>query len=151
MVDEERKVVDLNGTFRFKVDSKGRVSLPAKFRKALSDDLVITPDVNSEYLMVFEQPAFNSWVRKLFEDRYGHYNSGSRKHQLLRSQVKGRADEAHIDSAGRILISSEQRKVAGIDRDVVIIGNEGYFEIWDAKRHEEVSKEIDITELLTDL
>ena len=36
------RTVDLFGEFRFKVDAKGRVALPAKFRKVLSSEIIIS-------------------------------------------------------------------------------------------------------------
>ena len=42
MAEEGNKVVDLNSAYRHKVDAKGRMSLPASFRKVLSTDLVVT-------------------------------------------------------------------------------------------------------------
>ena len=53
-----RTEVDLNGEFRLKVDGKGRVTLPAKFRKVLSSDLTVTRDPFDECIYAFEAPGF---------------------------------------------------------------------------------------------
>ena len=58
-MENSEKIVDLNGSFRFKVDAKGRVSLPSQFRKVLANELVVTLDPHDEFLMVFEQTDFN--------------------------------------------------------------------------------------------
>ena len=58
-----REAVDLNGEFHFKVDAKGRVALPAKFRKVLTKDLVVTLELGNEcvyqiisaYLLAFSR------------------------------------------------------------------------------------------------
>ena len=62
-----RRDVVLNGEYRFKVDGKGRVSLPAKFRKVLSTQLVVARDLDNECLYVFETPDFEAWITKLFD------------------------------------------------------------------------------------
>lgn len=147
-MDETVDIIDLNGEFRFKADSKGRISLPSKFRKVLPSDLVVTPDPDGKYLMVFTNPDFNTWVRSLIEDAFGEFKSTDRKQLGLRRQLKARADDVQIDSAGRIMIPADQREMAGIDKDVVIVGNTGYFEMWDAKRYDKDSENYDLSSLL---
>ena len=148
---EATSQVDLNGEFRFKTDAKGRMSLPSKFRKALSNELVVTRDPDAdEYIMVFEAGAFDEWVVSLFESAFeGGYNPTNRTHQKLRRKLKSRALDVQVDSAGRIMLPTEQREAVGIDRDVVIVGNTGYFEVWDAKRYEAADAEIDLSELFS--
>ena len=146
---EAKATVDLNGEFRFKTDAKGRMSLPAKFRKALSSELVVTLDPQNECIRVFETEAFNAWVVDLFEDRFGGFNSSDPMHIKLRRKLKARAFDVQVDSAGRIMLPADQRQEVGIDRDVVIVGNTGYFEVWDAKRYEDADAEIDLSELFS--
>ena len=40
--------------------------------------------------------------------------------------------------------TAEQREAVGIDKEVVVVGNTGYFEIWDAKRYDAVDDETDL-------
>ena len=149
-MDEARKTVDLNGSFQFKTDAKGRVSLPAKFRKVLSEDLVVTCALTGEFLMVFDgQDGFNAWVDSIFEDKFGGYNSTNREQLLLRSALKGNAFDVQADSAGRILLPAHLREKVGIDRDVVIVGNTGFFEVWSEQRRNEAVQEIDFSALLS--
>lgn len=136
--------VDLFGEFRFKVDSKGRLALPAKFRKVLSRDLVVTLELENKCLYVFEVPSFNEWVEQLFNDKFGGYNASNREHVKLRSGLKSRADSVEVDSSGRIMLKPEMRKLAGIEKDVVLVGNTGYFEVWDADAYDAEIGEIDL-------
>ncbi len=142
---EEVDIVDLNGEFRHKVDVKGRVSLPAAFRKVLSTDLVVTPNPKDECLYVFEAPEFNKWVAKAFEDKFGKYDSSNDLHVRLRRKLKSRAKAVEVDGAGRIMLSADQRDAADIGKDVVVVGNTGYFEVWDAKRYDQEDGEIDLS------
>lgn len=141
---EPRVPVNLNGEYRFKVDGKGRVSLPAKFRKVLSKDLVVVRELEDQCLYVFETPDFNDWVEKLFADRFGEYKETDRMHVALYRKLKSRARDVEVDASGRIMLTSELRQAAGIDKDVVVIGNKGRFEIWDAKRYDQVDEETDL-------
>ena len=49
----------------------------------------------------------------------------------------------------RLLLPAELREKAGIDREVVIVGNTGFFEVWSEKRRAELVEEIDISSLLS--
>lgn len=147
-MEETFETVDLNGEFRFKADTKGRVSLPAKFRKVLPSDLVVTPDPDGEYLMVFTDSDFNEWVREILENAPEAIKSDKRKRLGFRRVLKGRAYGVVVDAAGRIMIPADQRKMVGIDKDVVIVGNTGYFEMWDAKRYEADCEAYDLSSLL---
>ncbi len=136
--------VDLFGEFRFKVDAKGRVALPAKFRKVLSKDLIVSRELTDRCLYVFEPQSFNNWVAQLFEDKFGGYDATSRQHVMMRTKLKSNADGVEVDSAGRIVLGSAMREACGIDKDVVLVGNTGYFEIWDAKVYDETIQSIDL-------
>ena len=144
MAEDVNKVVDLNGLYRHKVDAKGRMSLPASFRKVLSTDLVVTRHPDDDCLYVFEPQAFNDWVAGVFEDAFGKFDSSNDLHVRLRRKLKSRAVDVSIDAAGRIMLSADQRAAAGIGKDVVVVGNTGYFEVWDAKRYDEQDDEVDL-------
>ena len=122
-----RRDVVLNGEYRFKVDGKGRVSLPAKFRKVLSTQLVVTK-------------LFDSFVEKK------HPTKRECRHIMLK--LKSLAKDVEVDKTGRIMLPADAREKCGIDKDVVVIGNTGRFEIWDAKRYDEVIDDTDISMLL---
>ncbi|MFR5828581.1 MAG: division/cell wall cluster transcriptional repressor MraZ [Adlercreutzia equolifaciens] len=135
--------VDLNGEFHFKVD--GKVAWPFReFRKVLSKDLVVTPELTNECVYVFETPDFNEWVEKLFIDRFGEYKESDREHVKLRRVLKSRARDVEVDASGRIMLSPEVRAAVGIDKEVVVVGNTGRFEIWDADRFKAMSDEVDL-------
>ena len=100
--------------------------------------------------MVFDgQDSFNAWVDGIFVDKFGGYNSTNREQMMLRSMLKGNAFDVQPDSAGRILLPAELREKAGIDKEVVIVGNTGFFEVWSEKRRTELVEEIDISSLLS--
>ena len=69
-MEEAKKTVDLNGSYSFKTDAKGRVSLPAKFRKVLSDDLVVTSALSGDYLMVFDGQGLRGPLRRWLQSRH---------------------------------------------------------------------------------
>ena len=149
-MDETNKTVDLNGTFRFKSDAKGRISLPAKFRRVLPDDLVVACSLTEDFLMVFDgQDSFSAWVDGIFRDKYGKFDSTNREQLLMRSVLKGLAYDVQTDASGRVLIPAELREKVGIDKEVVIVGNTGYFEVWGAERRSSTIEDIRPASLLS--
>ena len=145
MAEGSDKVVDLNSAYRHKVDAKGRMSLPASFRKVLSTDLVVTRNPKDECLYVFEPEGFNAWVAKVFQDKFGAFDDTNDLHIRLRRKLKSRAADVSVDASGRIMLPADQREAVGIESDVVIVGNTGYFEIWDAQRYDQIDAETDLS------
>lgn len=144
---EPKGPVVLNGEYRFKVDSKGRVSLPAKFRKVLSTQLVVARELENECLYVFESPDFEEWIDQLFISHFGKFEPSKKEHQRLLRKLKSLAMDVDVDKTGRIMLPAEAREKVGIEKDVVILGNTGRFEIWDAKRYDEDIEDIDLSVL----
>ena len=152
-------MIDLMGEYRHKVDVKGRVSLPAKFRRAISEEsrcgadepveLVVSIDPLEQCLYVFTPEGFNAWVASFFE-KDGSFNSRNRDHTAARRLLKSRAREVEIDSAGRINISAAQREAVGIAKEAVILGNTGYVEIWNPERWDASAQEVDLSSMLFD-
>lgn len=141
---------NLFGEFFFKVDAKGRLALPSKFRKVLPKDLVVSLELTDECLYVYHPDAFNEWVDKLFEDRFGGYNASDKTHVRLRSKLKSRADGVEVDSSGRIMLNPKMREAAGISKEVVLVGNTGYFEVWDRSAYEDRIASVDLSLFYTD-
>lgn len=140
---------DLFGQYRYKVDAKGRLSLPAQFRKSLPEDteMAVVSDAKNGKLMVYTREAFKKWKDDLFEKR-GGFNPNDRIHVMLSTKLNASAMPSSIDSAGRISLSKDQRELVGIDKDVTVIGNTDHFDVWDAQRWEEFQSSIDLDDLL---
>lgn len=122
------------------VDDKGRVSLPAKQRKALPDEVVVVPSPMGEAILVFSEEAFDKWADSFFPDGF---NPRSKSDQKARKRLFGRAENVTIDSAGRIKLPAEQMQRAGIEKNVMISGNDDHLEIEDLGVYEEDQVEDD--------
>lgn len=141
---QAEETFDLFGSFRFKVDAKGRVALPSKFRKALSKDLVVSQAPQGGCIYVFEPDGFNLFVKQLFDARFGGYDASKREQLNLLTALKSRADRVEVDSSGRITLKQDIRDNVGIDKDVVLVGNTGRLEIWDADTFDQTMEEVDL-------
>lgn len=139
-----------HGEYQHTVDAKGRVSLPAKFRKALPEEVVVVPGVCGA-LCVFSNEAFDVWVESFFpkkEDGTSGYDSRSKRDVMLRKKLNASAENTSVDSAGRITLSARKREGAGIDKDVWIIGDGDHIEIWDAASYEEAMEGISLDDFM---
>jgi MraZ protein len=64
--------------------------------------------------------------------------------RALQRLLLGNASDAEIDGAGRVLVPSELRAAAGLDKDVMLLGMANHFELWDVARlaqHEQGQRE----------
>ena len=140
-------MIKLYGAYTHNIDAKGRLSLPAKFRKKLPEELVALLEPFGRCLYVFDEEGFEDYVDGLFEQK-GGYNPRSLEDIELRSQISERAVDVTIDSAGRINLPAGLRDAAGIDKEVELVGNRGYFEVWDVKRRAEERAKVDVASLM---
>ena len=107
----------LLGEFEHTIDDKNRLTLPAKFRQALSGGLVITRGMDG-CLYCYPQA---SWER-LVEERLSGLDPLSREGRQLHRFFFAGASEAEPDKQGRVMLPASLAKNAGIDREVVVAG-----------------------------
>lgn len=134
------------GEYQHSVDSKGRVSLPAKFRKALPDEVTIVPVANADFgkaLYVFSDEAYDEWMDSFFDTEEGGYNPRSKRHIALHKYLNSSAESVAVDAAGRVKLSPKQCEKVAIDKNVTIIGEGDHIEIWDSQALESYMDSID--------
>ena len=110
-----------------KLDEKGRVILPAKFREELQGGLVITRG-QDRCLFVFSAAEFALVNDKI---RQAPVTSKSAR-DFLRVFLSGASSETP-DSQNRITLPANLRQYAGLDRDLTVIGAGNRVEIWDTE------------------
>jgi MraZ protein len=119
------------GEFDYKVDEKGRVPVPPRFRSALKDGIVLTP--GQEKCVTCYTPQ--EW-RKISTQLTPSGLSRSKMRKLSRA-LFATAFSTRIDGQGRIAIPAPLREHAEIVDDVVIAGANTYLEIWNKELWEE--------------
>lgn len=115
------------GTYTPKLDDKGRLTLPAKFREELADGMMITKGQDHS-LAVYPREEFAQRARKAA--------AVSRTNPQARAFIRNlaaSADEQTPDSHGRITLSGAHREYAGLTKECVVIGSVDFLEIWDAE------------------
>ena len=115
------------GTHTPRLDEKGRLFLPAKFRDELAEGLVVTRG-QERCLYVWPTPEFERLTEQM---RQAPVTNKSAR-DYLRMLFAGASDETP-DKQGRVTIPPALRTYAGLDRDCIVIGANTRVEIWDAQ------------------
>ncbi|MDR2109387.1 MAG: hypothetical protein LBP28_08045 [Coriobacteriales bacterium] len=105
------------------LDTKGRISLPAKYRRLLPEEVVVAKSPNTEYpsLVLYTEDGFERWIDGVLESK-GGYRANIQSFDDVIEEYYENAESIKLDSAGRLLIPAEQREYARLDKDVVITG-----------------------------
>jgi MraZ protein len=114
------------GTHSPRLDDKGRLVLPAKFREGLAGGVVLTKGQDRS-VVVWPAAEFASYAARLNEAS----RSDAKVRAYLRVLFSGASDEVP-DRQGRISVPQILRDYAGLDRDVMVVGNGNTCEIWDS-------------------
>ncbi len=123
------------GEYDYKIDEKGRVPVPPRFRGALKDGLVLTPGAE-KCITVYTAVEW----KKLSAQLTSSALTRSKMRRLSRA-IFSTAFSTRIDNQGRIPIPAPLREHAGIEDDVVIAGANSYLEIWDKALWDEEKRE----------
>lgn len=118
------------GTHSPRLDDKGRLFLPAKYREELSGGLVITKG-QERCLYVFPMAEF----QRITEALRAAPVTAKAVRDYSRVFFASASDELP-DKQGRITIPPALRIYAGLDRDCAVIGANTRLEIWDAQAWE---------------
>ena len=113
------------GTYTPKLDDKGRLFLPAKFREQLTEGLVVTRG-QERCLTIWSLEDFGKLTERLAQAPVT--NKGTRDYVRM---LFAAASQEVPDKQGRITIPPVLREYASLDRDVVVIGSMNRIEIWD--------------------
>jgi MraZ protein len=113
------------GEFEYRVDEKGRIPLPPRFRAELRDGLVVIP--GAEKCLTAYSPA--EW-QKLAAALAGTGVVTPAKMRRLNRSIFAGAFPLELDRQGRITLPVSLREYAGIINDVVIAGINTYLEFW---------------------
>ncbi|VEI12609.1 division/cell wall cluster transcriptional repressor MraZ [Trueperella bialowiezensis] len=113
------------GTYEPKLDDKGRLILPAKYRAELQGGLVMTRG-QEHCLYIFPMAEFESMLERLNQAPMTSKEARTYKRVFLSG-----ANDQIPDKQGRVTIPVALREYAGLQRDVAVIGSGNHVEVWD--------------------
>ncbi|NYF10594.1 MraZ protein [Leifsonia sp. AK011] len=115
------------GTYSPKLDDKGRIILPAKFRDELASGVVVTRG-QERCLYVFSQREFESLHEKIRQAPV----TSKQARDFLRLFLSG-ANQETPDKQHRMTLPASLREYAGLNRELTVIGAGNRAEIWDTE------------------
>lgn len=120
------------GATQLNLDSKGRLAIPSRYRDELRADcagnLIVTADP-SRCLLIYPQPEWEP-----IEEKLNGFSSFHPQIRNLQRLLIGNASEVEMDSAGRILIGAPLRQFAGLQKEIMLVGQGKKFELWDLEK-----------------
>lgn len=129
----------ISGEYRYAMDEKGRLMVPAPIRRSIAGNLVVLTRAIDRCLWLFAPEEWQAVSGKL---------TGSSSLFLARDRMLGRrflapAQEIEIDRSGRIAIPPTLRDYAGLHKDCIVLGINSYVEVWDEETYRAYELETD--------
>ncbi|MDG1732085.1 MAG: division/cell wall cluster transcriptional repressor MraZ [Thalassotalea sp.] len=118
------------GTNKVTLDSKNRITIPTKYRDDLFTDfegkMVCTIDVQNACLLLYPAAA---WEK--IKARISSLSDFNKAERTIKRILLGNAHACELDKNGRILMTPSLREHANLGKNVVLVGLDNKFEIWD--------------------
>jgi transcriptional regulator MraZ len=124
------------GTFEYALDAKHRLTIPAKFRGALADGVVLAPSHEVETgaprtVAIWTPDAYDEFTRTSLAG----LNPFSPTARELKRFLYNASFDTELDAANRVMIPTPLLEYAGLAKDVVVTGSGECLEVWDRTRH----------------
>jgi len=119
------------GEYPYKLDEKGRVLVPPRFRQELKAGIVLTPGV---------EPCIMAYPLAEWKKLADSVTSGSFTRSKMRKLNRAMFATAFfetLDGQGRIALSPALREHAGIEEEVIVAGANTYLELWNREKWEQ--------------
>lgn len=134
------EVVNLIGTYECKADAKGRLMLPAAYKKqlasVLNDGFVLKRSVFQPCVELYPKSEWDKMMQKV-----NKLNRFKKKNNDFIRRFTAGVKEIEIDATGRILIPKDLTAFAGIEKELVLSSAINIIEIWDKTNYEKAVDE----------
>lgn len=125
------------GEFEHRIDPQGRISIPARFRSAFEDGIVLS----KAYDRCVQIYTPEEWQKEADALAAQPATQGASR-RLNRLHFSG-AYPSQLDRSGRVLVPPQLRQYAGLGENVVLVGTGRFFEIWDRSAWEQERELLD--------
>ena len=132
------------GEYPYRIDAKGRLAIPARFRSKIESGAAVTRGVE-QCLYVYPLDTWDQKGRELEASI-----TDPRKRQMLMRRFFGTAAECEMDGQGRIVVPAKFRKYAELTGEAMVIGVRDHFEIWSLgawERYQDAMEQEDLSDL----
>jgi MraZ protein len=128
------------GTFDYTLDAKNRLTVPARFRKALQGDVVLAKSFE-RCVQIWPAEDYEAYTQTVVAGR----NPASPDARKLKRFFSSGSTDTELDSAGRVMLPPFLLEHAGLKKDVVVTGAGECLEIWDRTAWSSYEEDLDAT------
>ena len=121
----------ITGEYRYSLDEKGRLMIPARLRVEIPGNIVILTRGVDKCLWLF---THEEW-KKVSLSLIGSTSLFQEKARLMQRRIIAPAQDTEIDRSGRIIIPTTLREFAGLKKECIILGMMESMEIWDEETY----------------
>ena len=132
------------GKYQHQIDEKGRLSLPASYRREKGEQTLVLVHVFPDNLTLFPE---DTWAE--VEARLGEAMRGSASARAWALGVTSNANEVTPDKQGRILVPQRMQDAVGIKGATLVVGALNKVELWDPERFEATTRAAEQPEDIT--
>ncbi len=112
------------GQHKYSLDSQNHLTIPPHFRDLLANQAFITQGFDHN-LLVLTADSFH-----VLYERFTAMNIADPLARLLLRMILGNATELEVNETGQITVPENLRTFAGLEDDVILVGQGKYFEVW---------------------
>jgi len=127
------------GEYPRQLDERGRFILPAKVREKLSGTIYIAPSPIDECLNLYPEEEWRAIAEKVSALPTVTNHSAA----ALQRRLFGKAMSYEVDKQGRIPLNDYLINHAGMKKDIVLVGVNSKFEIWDSEKWKKIDEAFD--------
>jgi MraZ protein len=117
------------GQHEHTLDSKDRLTIPARFRAALAEGVVLFEELD-DCVSIYPPPAYEALTERFVSSQSPLHATG----RMMRRRFHARAHDEALDGAGRVRIPRHLIEHAGLGRTCMIVGADDHLEVWDPER-----------------
>jgi MraZ protein len=125
------------GRYAHNLDAKGRLAIPARYRDALAEGVILTRGID-RCLALYPLEAWRPLAEKVAALPLTDADARN-----FRRLVFAEAADLSLDGQGRVLVPPELRRYAGLEREALVVGVDTSIEIWSPERWAEVEASLD--------
>jgi MraZ protein len=114
------------GTFEYSLDAKNRLTVPARFRAALSEGVVLAKSLE-RCVALWTQSGYDAYT----QSSLASFHPLSPDAQKLKRFFSANSFDTELDSAGRVMLPAFLLEYGGLSKEVVVTGSGDALEIWD--------------------
>ncbi|MBD3290890.1 division/cell wall cluster transcriptional repressor MraZ [candidate division KSB1 bacterium] len=137
------------GEYQYTIDNKGRVNIPAKFRKTMSPEAENTFIITQSKDKCLDAYPLDVFQQKIV-DKINEFSESDEAHRYYTSVTGSNSVDAQLDKQGRIAISPKLLEHAGIKKEIMIIGAFHRIEFWEPEARKQYLEKMKNSEVQID-